>query len=289
MKILRIASAFLLILSIASCSNDSSENNSNLMNLKKKVTFVTESAFPESNTKRVTWYTNNEAVTDTVFDYQNHWVSRSIVSVTGNTKEYKTFDTSGQLTGHREEIYDSQGRILSRRTYLPLNIIKVAFTYNDDGTVTANAIDVTNQNTTYIATYHKNADGVIYKEFKPTAIAPITTVERTLVFDGLKPISQTSNPAGTPITFDYYPNPMPSNITKSAIKLNNRMLLALSLTRLAEEGNFYYKRNDTTNSNGTTTYQTDFNSHDYIEHYKYLNINITNGSQSQTESFYYYE
>jgi hypothetical protein len=282
--------ALLLILTIISCSS-SSENNSvnNLMSLTKKITYSTQSLYPESNTKQIQYYTNNQVAADTTFNAANQWISRSVITTNGTTKIYQTFDTSNQIIEHREVVYDSQGRIISRRTFVPENLIIVSFVYNADNTVTANSIYTTDLSTHYIATFFTNSDGLIYKEDTFTAANPPVAFETTLLFDNLRPTSLFYSTSSNALTFDYYDQPKPSNILKSVTELNNQVLSGLSLTKMAEVGNFYYKRPDT-NSNGTiSTYQTDFNANHYIEHYKSTYVNTTgNNNMLTTETFYYY-
>ncbi len=290
MKVLKKMFALLLILTIISCSS-SSENNSvnNLMSLTKKITYSTQSLYTDSNTKQIQYYSNNQIVADTTFNAANEWMYRRVITTNGTTKTYQTFDTSNQIIQHREEVYDSQGRITSRRTYVPENLIIVSFVYNADNTVTANSIYTTDLSTHYIATFFTNSDGLIYKEGTFTVANPPVAVESTLLFDNLRPNSLFYSTSSNVLTFNYYDQPKPSNILKSVTELNNQILNGLSLTKLAEEGNFYYKRPDT-NSNGTiSTYQTDFNANHYIEHYKSTYEDTAgNNNLLTTETFYYY-
>ncbi|MES2748520.1 MAG: hypothetical protein V4648_09070 [Bacteroidota bacterium] len=278
-----------IAISVISCASESSENNSeNEISLNKKVIINTQSLYPDSYSKQIKYYSNNEVVADTTFNIDNQWVSRRVITLSGTTKTFKTYDPAGAVIRHSEEVYDNQNRIISRRTYIPLNLIEVSFVYNNDGTITANATDVSTQITSYIATYLKNSDGLIYKEVRPTIGPNPVTVESTLLFDNLKPTSLINSVSTTTISFDYYSNPMPTDILKPTVALNNEVLLGLSLIKLAEEGNFYYKRNDSSSNGTTTTYLTNFNASDYIDYYKSTYLNTTSNNLLTTEIFYYY-
>ena len=275
-----------------SCSDENSVelNNTpqNEMTLNKRIIFQTQSQNPSSNTKEIQYYSNNEIVADTLFDNSNQWIARKIISTNGTTKTFQTLNTSNEIIAHREEIYDPQGRITSRRTYVPENLIIVSFEYNSDNTITAYATNTLDGSSSQIAVYHKNSDGLIYKEFRNNFVGTPSIVESTLEFEGSKPTQLTFASSTSVVPFYYYTNPKPSNLLKSVNQLNNSTLNGLSLTKLAEEGNYYYKRNNTNSSSVTTTYQTDFNNNNYIEYYKstYLGSGTTN--QLTTEIFYYY-
>jgi hypothetical protein len=289
MKKLKSLLLSVFAVSIISCTSDPATTSNNSMELTKKITINTQSLYPESYSKQIKYYSNNEVVADTTFNNANEWVSRRVITISGTTKIFKTYTPSGEIIGHNEETYDAQGRAISRKTLIPLNLIEVSFVYNNDGTVTANATDVSTQITSYIATYSKNSNGLIYKESRPTMGPNPVTVERTLLFDNLKPTSMINSVATTSVLFDYYPNTMPSNISKSATELNNEVLLGLSLTKLAEEGNFYFKRIDSNSNGTTTTYLTNFNANDYIEYYKSTYVNTAGNNNLVTrEVFYYY-
>jgi len=292
MKTMKKIALCLITLSIVSCTSDSEQNtNEDLMTLNKRIIFNRQSAFPDNDTKEIQYYSNNEVVADTVFNSLNQWTQRKLVFFNGTTKVFQTLDTSGQIIAHREETYDNQGQVTGRRTYVPNNnILAVSFTYNSDNTITANAVNLQDQSVTPHSTYEKDSDGLIYKQFQQTVLQiPNSTVESTLLFDNLKPVSLVNTLNTSVISFDYYSNPKPSNLVKSNTELNNRTLLALSLTKMAEEGNFYYKRLDASTPNTVVTYQTDFNINNYIEYYKSTYIDPTGGNNMlTTEIFYYY-
>ncbi len=289
MKNLRTSLAFLLIISgCISCTSDSTteEPTENANSLYKRVTFQTQSQNPASNTKEVQYYSNNEIIADTVFDSSNQWTERKIIFFNGTTKVFQTLDTSNQITYHREETYDSQGRITGRRTYVSNNnIIAVTFTYNPDNTVTANALNLVDQTVTTIATYQKNSDGLIYKEVRINAGQ---TIESTLQFNNLRPVSLNNSVNSSVITFNYYTNPKPLDLLKSPDQLNNKVLYGLSLLKMAEEGNSYFMQIGSSTSTTTTTYQTTFNGSDYINYYKSTYLNTSGNNLLTTEMFYYY-
>lgn len=281
----------LLIFSV-SCSEENSVESSNApqqeMTLNKRIIFQSQSQNPSSNTKEIQYFSNNEIVADTLFNSSNQWTARKTITTIGTTKTFQTLNTTNEIIAHREEIYDDQGRITSRRTYIPENLIIVSFEYNSDNTITANATNTLDGTSSQIAVYHKNNDGIIYKEFRNNFIGTPSIVESTLQFDGSKPTQLTFATSTSAIPFYYYDNPKPSNLLKSVNQLNNSILNGLSLTKLAEEGNYYYKRNNTNSSSTTTTYQTDFNGNNYIEYYKSTYLSSSSSNQLTTEIFYYY-
>lgn len=279
--------AFSLLTSCTTESVDEVTTPPSGTNLHKRVILYTSTANPDYNTKEVQYYSNNQIVADTVFNHLNQWTARKIILTNGTTKTFQTLDTNNQITEHREETYDSQGRITSRRTYVPLNLIVVTYTYNSDNTVTANAYNIDDMTTTYVGTYFKNSSGLIYREERPGTANPAIVYQNNLQFDNSKPVS--INYAGSStVPFSYYPNPKPTALLKSVDELNNRVLYGLSLTRLAEEGNFYYKRNDETSVTTAYTYTTTFNSANYIEYYKMASLTLASNNMTATEVFYYY-
>lgn len=270
-----------------SCSSDS-DNNTNDSGLNKKIIYQTHSLSPESNTKEIQYFSNNEIVADTVFNHLNVWTHRKITVVTGNTKSFQTLDTNGEIIQRSDYSYDNQGRIVSRRILVPLNLITVNFTYNSDNTITVNAFNNLDMTTTYVGTYYKNSDGLVYKEIRPNAANPSAPYENILQYENLKPISVTYS--GTNVTtFEYYPNQKPDDILKTINELNNGVVSGLSLAMMAENGNFYFKRTGGTSNGVTTTYQTDFNAGNYIEYTKSTYLNTTGSNNLMTtETFYYY-
>jgi hypothetical protein len=277
-----------------SCTNDNTEetttppSNQSLMTLNKIITHSTNSQNPSLNTKRIKYYTNNITVADTIFNHLNQWTSRFIKITNGNIETSQQLDTNGQIITQQELTFDNQGRVISRRTNFPQNIITVSFEYNSDNTITAKATNTMDATVLIIAIFHKNSDGLIYKKVATNTLGVPGTSEENIQFDGLKPTAVTFSSSPTILNFDYYSNPMPLNLLKTTNQLNNSVLSALTLTGVALNGNFYYKRNNSTTAAATITYQTDFNVNNYIEYYKATSLNNTNNNLSIIESFYYY-
>lgn len=285
----KIVSILTASLFITSCSSESDSNsNNNETTLNKRIIYQTQSLYPTSNTKQIQYYENNQVMADTTFNYLNEWMYRKIIVTQGNVKMHQTLDTNGQITEQWNYTYDSQNRLTSRKRVIPLNLLTVTYTYHSNNTVTANAINDQDMSTTYVGTYYIDNNGLIYKEVRPDNSNPSVLYENIMLFDNLKPTALTSAGA-TILTFNYYPNAKPSNLLKSNTELNNGVLNGLSLMSLAEQGNFYLKR-DVINNNGiVTTHQTDFNSNNYIDYTKstYINTNANNNLLT-TEVFYYY-
>ena len=285
--------SYILICNLLSCSSDNIEeeanNNSNVMTLNKRIIFETQSLNPELDTKRIQYFTNNQIVADTTFDYQNIWIKRNIIFFNGTTKVFQTLDTSGLVTNQREEYYDTNGRITGRQTIVPNNnMIAISYIYNSDETITVNSINVVDQSITFISKYYKNSNGLIYKETGTTHFPTTQNYENTLLFDNLKPTSLTSSLSSTILNFGYYNNPKPSNLLKINTQLNNEVLYGLTLSGMAEFGNYYFKKNNATTNDVTVTYETNFNTNNYIEYYKSTYKSNTYDNLLTTEIFYYY-
>jgi hypothetical protein len=271
-----------ILLLLTSCdssetTNNDTANNQQTENLLKIVTIQTYLNNPSQNTKNIKRFENFEVVSDSTFDYQNQFISRNTISINGLTKTYKSFLNNGTLTSHREENYDSQGRLVGRHTYEPVSALYFTYVYNNDGTVSSNYFNELDNQTTTFRTFTKNNDGLIFKEnssFFNTTTNQTENYEGNATLDGQKLIS--TNYSGTINTFQYYPNPMPSNMLKSVDKLNNLIIGGNELRYLAYYGNSYYKVDD----NVITT----FNSNNYITYTKSTNTNLN----VTRESFYYY-
>lgn len=266
------------LLVFISCDNNNDiTNDEQEENLVKIITFQTYSNNPSLNTKNVKRFENFEVVSDSTFDYQNQFISRNVITTVGLTKTYKSFLNDGTLTSHREENYDSQGRIVGRHTYEPVSALYFTYVYNNDGTIDSKYFNELDNQTTTFRTFTKNNDGLIFKE--NGIIYNLTTnqtenYEGNATLDGQKLIS--TNYAGSINTFQYYPNPMPTNMLKSVDKLNNLIIRANELRYLAYNGNSYYKVSDDV--------ITTFNTNNYITYTKSVNTNLN----VTTESFYYY-
>ena len=197
---------------------------------------------------------------------------RRVISTNGLIKTYQTLDSNNQITEHRERTYDVQGRLVGRRDIQPPSALTFTYTYNSDNTVTSTFYNTIDQVTTTFRTYHKNSSGLIYKEFAADFVNN-TTIETTSVFDNENKLLSLSNGQ----VFQYYSNPMPTNLIKSNDQLNNEVVLGNDMMRLALFGNFYYK----INPNEITT----FNANNYITYYKSDN---NPSATIYSESFYYY-
>jgi len=265
----------LIALSAISCTTDSANDTSEL-NLVKIESFYTNSDNPTSNNRKVTYFENNEAFVDSTFDYQNQFLRRTVVTNAGLTKTIKVFTNAGELAEHREENYDSQGRIVGRHTYEPPSALYFTYVYNDNGTVDSKYFsEIDNQIVTF-RTFTKNTAGLLFKQ---NFSAYNFTSGQTESYEYIANIQDQKlvsvNEAGVNTAFQYYPNPMPENIQKSVNELNNLIVKSNELRYLAYNGNYYFKIDD----NIITT----FNSDNYITHSISTNNSVT------TEKFYYYD
>lgn len=271
------------LLLLASCESTNSTSDTAEMNLEKVVTFVTNSSDATHNTKNVKHYINNQVVSDSTFNNLNELMYNTEITISGLTKIYKKYLNTGELMEHREENYDSQGRLIGRHTYEPISALFFTYVYNDDGTVTSNYYNEQDNTTTVFRTFTKNADGIINKEngsFYNFSTSQIENYEGNATLQNQKLIS--TNYSGTVTTFHYYPNPMPTNLLKSVNELNNLIVMGNELRYFAYQGNSYYKVSDDV--------ITTFNSDNYKTHVVSVNTDTTvlPNVTTTTEQFYYY-
>ena len=103
MKNLKFYSLIAIIATFTnSCSNDNIEepttpSNQNLMTLKKRVINQSYSINPTANYTRIQYYSNNEVIADTVFNYLNQWTSRYIKVTTGNAVNTQQLNTNNEI------------------------------------------------------------------------------------------------------------------------------------------------------------------------------------------------
>ncbi|WP_445453919.1 hypothetical protein [Flavobacterium sp. 25HG05S-40] len=268
---------------LVSCDSTDTTNNVQTNNLEKIVTLTTYSDNPTYNTKNIKRYANFEVVSDSTFNNQDQFIYRTVITTNGLTKIIKTYLNTGEVSEHREENYDSQGRLIGRHTYEPISALFFTYVYNDDGTVTSKYYnDLDNQTTTF-RTFTKNTDGLIYKNnYSYYDFNTGQTVNIEDIASSQGQILLSNNYSGTVTMYQYYPNPMPANLQKSENELNNLIVMGNELRYLAYNGNSYFKAND---SDITT-----FNSANYKTYYKsvYTNTAVTPNTTMTTEKFYYY-
>ncbi len=201
----------------ASCDNSSDATDDTAeMNLVKIESFYTNSANPTSNNRKVTYFENNQAVVDSTFDYQDQFFRRTVVTTAGSTKTIKVFTNTGELAEHREENYDSQGRIVGRHTYEPVSALFFTYVYNNDGTVDSKSFNDQTGETATFRTFTKNTEGLLFKQnFSAYSFTTnqIESYEYNADIQNQKLVSV--NESGVTTAFQYYPNPMPTNIQKS--------------------------------------------------------------------------
>lgn len=277
MKTLNLFVLGSMLLLIASCDNTDSISDTEEMNLEKIVTINTNSSDPTLNTKNIKHYINNQVVSDSTFNNLDELMFNTEVTTLGLTKTYKQYLNTGELMGHREENYDSQGRLIGRHTYEPISALFFTYAYNSDGTVTSKYYNDLDSETTVFRTFTKNPDGLIYKEngsFYNFTTSQTENYEGNATYQSQKMIS--TNYSATVTAFQYYPNLLPANMLKSVNELNNLIVMGNELRYLAYSGNSYYKINDDV--------ITTFNSDNYKTH---VTSTDTTGTTT-TEQFYYY-
>lgn len=277
-----------LVALMASCDSESSTvATESTMSLVKRITLQTYSQTPQDNTKRIRYYLNNQVIADTTFNHLDQWISRNVITVSGNTKSYKTFNNNNQLTFQQDLIYDTSGRLIERRDVLPYNNSKT-YVYNDiEGSVT---IYTTFQNqpntpTFYLATFYFHSNGHLFKE----SLGADNPDIRTVTYNNLQPLSfQSTNNPNANLVYEFYPFPKPANLTIPILEMNNTMLRELSIRNVNAICNFYPFYANTTIGNFTITYQSTFNSSDYITNFTTTRVNNTSGASLTEEEIYIY-
>lgn len=279
MKNLVFSLFFCISFCLFSCSND--ENNDskadqNLMTLKR-VEFVSESSNGHYS-KRIRYYLDNQVIADTLFDEHNDWQTRYVTLTVGSTKKSIAYNVDGSSQTLQNEDYDTEGKITGRYTAPETNAISFTYVYNSDNTTTSVLHNnITGQTSDY-KKYYKNINGLIYKELD---IA--TNQESSISFTAEIPYSITKN--NTTTIFNYFQNPMPSNLLKTTTQINNSILVENELQKIATSGNYYYKQTNTP----FTTYATIFNELNYktLEKSIITNQNSSNITTTYTVSYIY--
>lgn len=267
----------------ASCDSSDSTSDVQTNDLQKIVTITTNSVYPSSTTTNIKRFVNFEVVSDSTFDYQNNFMYRRVITNAGLTKTIKEYLNTGELMTHMEENYDAQGRLVGRHTYEPISALFFTYVYNNDGTVTSKYYNDIDGQTTTFRTFTKNADGIVYKQNHSAYSSATGQVEDYEIIANLADQQLNSvTQAGVTSSFQYYPNPMPTNLLKSVNELNNLIVMGNELRYLAYNGNSYYKVSDDVITN--------FNSDNYKTYSKsvYTNTAVLPNETITTEKFYYY-
>lgn len=267
----------------ASCDSSDSTSDVQTNDLQKIVTITTNSVYPSSPTTNIKRFVNFEVVSDSTFDYQNNFMYRRVITNAGLTKTIKEYLNTGELMTHMEENYDAQGRLVGRHTYEPISALFFTYVYNNDGTVTSKYYNDIDGQTTTFRTFTKNADGIVYKQNYSAYSSATGQVEDYEIIANLADQQLNSvTQAGVTSSFQYYPNPMPTNLLKSVNELNNLIVMGNELRYLAYNGNSYYKVSDDVITN--------FNSDNYKTYSKsvYTNTAVLPNETITTEKFYYY-
>jgi hypothetical protein len=285
-KLIFIIISFALL--IIGCDSDASSNaTQDQTNLIKKITLKTFSLTPESNTKRIQYYLNNQVIADTTFNHLDQWISRNVITTNGNATSYQTFDNSNILTYQQNVTYDALGRLIERRDILPSNNFKT-YTYNSNDnsvSVTTTFLNEPNSPTFFLSKFHYHPNGLLFKQ----TFAPNSTNEHSITFDNFKPLSfQNVESPNLNLNYNFYTNPMPANILKSILEMNNLTLRNLSLNNINFYCNYYPLLENVTNSNTSTTYQTTFNNLNYITNKIRTQVNLNNNSSFVEEELYFY-
>lgn len=241
------------------------------------------------DTKRVMLFENGAIVSDSLFDADNNYVGRYVHTMNGSTYTQESYTMIGgvdELVNTTVYEYDSNGRLTEATDEVALlsSGFKRVFTYNDDNTISVVFSDIPSGEELYTNIYTINDNGLINSVvFGDTA--PVATC--TMTFDGDKPVqSVTETTEGNDtVTYTYYSNAVPANITKNAIQINNGILENIDshyLKGLATGCN-YFLQSETFPDGTSNTYSKTFNNEGYIT----TDVATMNGLYEE-HTFYYY-
>ncbi|MFL9843838.1 hypothetical protein [Flavobacterium rhizosphaerae] len=234
--------------------------------------------------KLVKYYQDNRIVADTLFKMSGSMYRRCEYMYTSNTYIKKEYDDNNNLMTQQVATLDGQGRIISivnnsfsiwtGSGYTLSSENEIEFTYNSN-TITRSLIPQGNETPMAPLIYDLNSFGII-SEYTNSGSMP--------TIDGDKLVSGNFN--GITTTFSYYPNPMPENLAKNTVELNNRILME-GLYILSTEGNYYLQ------NAGLVNYDKQFNTYSYIIYDKAETIDAASYGanfydEAAYEAFYYY-
>ena len=267
---------FLAAITLASCSNDDTTTNPPLNGLTLAKTieyFPLQSNF---NQREVSYYQNNQLVADTLFNSAGAVLSRTAVTVNGNTKTSTYYNAANTITGGNVYTYDGNGRLTHHErldgTY------PVSYTYNQDNTITYSYWNQDTQALEPYVTFYKNNEGLI------TSLSFPDNEEGYIGFNGTTPSQLiTVTPTGAEqvfVNFTFFNVEVPATMQKSITERNNSIIQQYQLNQLADTHSLYIKSYE-----GLWEYERQFDTDNYVTYTKTINLQASNTS----ETFYYYQ
>ncbi|MES2484720.1 MAG: hypothetical protein V4581_02075 [Bacteroidota bacterium] len=284
---------FLLALAAAlfvSCSdNDDSTPAENQMTLKKTEKFSPSlSAYTsgqEGSLKHVQYYQDNHIVADSTFNAQGNLYGLVGHTYTANTytRHYTGLDQVERATQYT---FDDEGRLTHERdilNYPDATNLPPSFVYNTNGSISMYYVEPDTGNSSLARTFYTNDDGYI------TGIIYSSDMSQTFLYDGLK-VVQSNVTYGidniNTTNYTYYNTPVPANMQRSAIEINNSFFMYESNPTDMTNDLAYYSNAYIKTYEGYLTFDSTFNEQNYITYSK-----ITGNMYQLThdsETLYYY-
>jgi hypothetical protein len=275
---------------LASCSDDDTTPAENEMTLQRTEKFTpSQQAYTSGSAnsfKRVQYYENNRVVADTTYDTQGAVYGYVSHTYTSNTYTRHNYGNN-QAERATKYTFDTQGRVTHAVDILQFpsaENVPPSYVYNTDGSVSQYFVDIEGGTSTLTQTYYTNNGGVITNSvYNPSG----DTVDYSYTGNNIS--SYTYNDgynAPNIINYTYYTTPVPSNMQRSAIEINNGFFMydanPTDMTNeLAYYGNGYLQ-----SYQGYLTFDKTFNTLGYITYDK------VTGSMFEllhdAETFYYY-
>ncbi len=291
----KILLAFLIAGAFASCSEDSSENQtSNSQNLARTEKFspslAAYQAGAEGSRKQIVYFENNRVVADSIFDHTGALDEWTLHTYTATTHSLSHRSTASSDEFDRTETFDASGR-LSKVYQMPINqptpfigFTTVEYTYGSNA-VTQEWIDPQTglPDTNYTTTMTKNTDGLLYYtssnngSFSETHFWNNNPV-KFRYFNGIEFFED--------IDCTYFPTSLPENLQKSLNALNNVILLNGEEADIAENFNTYLE-SISWNSENHLEYERTFDANNYQNYCKVAGTFRERVRDSET--FFYYE
>lgn len=239
----------------------------------------------EGSFKNVKYYNDNRTVADTTFDASGSIYTIVQHTYTANTYTTVTSGVPDVLSSTKKLTYDDSGRlteekIIAHNSGMPAGSSAITtFNYNSDGTITRNSVDPgTNEvMANYTFNYHVNANGLINS-------INFNSATSTFVYNNDKPVQYFHNNTEEVIervNFLYYSTPVPSNMQRSVVQLNNSILENGFETAVADNCNYYLQSYE-----GLVTFNKTFNDLNYVTYSKATGT--MHQEQYDSETFYYY-
>ena len=284
---------FLLAFAAAftACSDDGGTPvNENEMTLHKTEKFSPSLAAYTSGTtgslKRVQYFEGNLVVADSTFDAQGNLFGMVEHTYTENTY-IRHYTGSNQAERATKFIFDSEGRITHALDILQFPTaqnVAPTFVYNADQSISEQYVDVEAGTSNLFQTFYTNSDGFI-----TNSTYSYTGATTSYSYNGNNVSAYTnSDGANGPetINYTYYSTPVPANMQRSAIEINNAYFMYEANPSDMTNSLVYYGNAYLQSYQGYLTFEKDFNAQGYITYDKVIGTMYQLVHDSET--FYYY-